>query len=397
MSLGRAGGEVLHGSDRPPTADYRVASSTNRGEKNPDHHEILEIIKVSKNFGRVCAVEQVSLTVYKSEFLTLLGPSGCGKTTLLNLVAGFFEPTSGKILISGQNMTHVPPHLRNTGMVFQNYALFPHMSVFDNIAFGIRMRKYRKERIRDRVSQMLELVKLVGFEDRRVAQLSGGQQQRVALARALAYEPDILLLDEPLAALDKNLRTHMRVELRQIQKRLNITTIFVTHDQGEALSLSDRIVVLNHGRIEQIANPVDLYRKPATEFVAAFIGEINQIPARLDGTLGEDAVIKLSNGPMLVVKRSEGHKYVEGQDVVLFVRPEDLKLLPIGARVENAISGRIVDHIYQGNYTQVRVRVEGLPLIDVLIPGADVISRFPVGVAVCIQVDAGNAILMAGV
>jgi spermidine/putrescine ABC transporter ATP-binding subunit len=357
---------------------------------------MLDIIKVSKKFGTVSAVEEVSLTVYKSEFLTLLGPSGCGKTTLLNLVAGFFEPTSGKILISGRDMTHVPPHRRNTGMVFQNYALFPHMSVFDNIAFGLKMRRNRKEKIRDRVSRMLELVKLEGFDQRQVSQLSGGQQQRVALARALAFEPDILLLDEPLSSLDKNLRSHMRIELRQIQKRLNITTMFVTHDQGEALSMSDRIVVLNHGKIEQIAKPVDLYRKPATDFVAAFIGEINQIPAKMKGLLGEDAVITLSNGSVLVVKSSRSREYVEGQDVFLFVRPEDLKLLPSRAEVENAISGRIADHIYQGSHTQVRAEIEGLQAIDILVPGVDVIDRYPVGATVSIQIDVGNAILMAG-
>lgn len=396
MSLDRLGAEILHGRDRPPDADYHGTDSFDRSNKNPNHYEMLDIIKVNKTFGTVSAVEEVSLTVYKSEFLTLLGPSGCGKTTLLNLVAGFFEPTSGKILISGRDMTHVPPHRRNTGMVFQNYALFPHMSVFDNIAFGLKMRRNRKEKIRDRVSRMLELVKLEGFDQRQVSQLSGGQQQRVALARALAFEPDILLLDEPLSSLDKNLRSHMRIELRQIQKRLNITTMFVTHDQGEALSMSDRIVVLNHGKIEQIAKPVDLYRKPATDFVAAFIGEINQIPAKMKGLLGEDAVITLSNGSVLVVKSSRSREYVEGQDVFLFVRPEDLKLLPSRAEVENAISGRIADHIYQGSHTQVRAEIEGLQAIDILVPGVDVIDRYPVGATVSIQIDVGNAILMAG-
>lgn len=270
------------------------------------------------------------------------------------------------------------------------------MSVFDNIAFGLKMRRNRKEKIRDRVSRMLELVKLEGFDQRQVSQLSGGQQQRVALARALAFEPDILLLDEPLSSLDKNLRSHMRIELRQIQKRLNITTMFVTHDQGEALSMSDRIVVLNHGKIEQIAKPVDLYRKPATDFVAAFIGEINQIPAKMKGLLGEDAVITLSNGSVLVVKSSRSREYVEGQDVFLFVRPEDLKLLPSRAEVENAISGRIADHIYQGSHTQVRAEIEGLQAIDILVPGVDVIDRYPVGATVSIQIDVANAILMAG-
>ncbi len=219
---------------------------------------------VVKSFDGVAAVNDVSLDVRKGEFLTLLGPSGCGKTTLLNLIAGFVEPERGTISIDGEVVTQKPPYLRSIGMVFQNYALFPHMTVADNVAFGLRMRKVPPADIKKRVAEALDMVRLPKMGERTPRQLSGGQQQRVALARALVIDPKVVLLDEPFSAIDKNLRAEMQVELKQIQKRVGITTLFVTHDQSEALSLSDRIAVMSHGRIEQLSEPSHLYRSPAT-------------------------------------------------------------------------------------------------------------------------------------
>ncbi|MBM3525134.1 MAG: ABC transporter ATP-binding protein, partial [Alphaproteobacteria bacterium] len=227
---------------------------------------------VSKSFGSVRAVDGFSLVVKEGELLTLLGPSGCGKTTTLRMVAGFFLPSAGRILIGGQDVTTLPPRKRNLGMVFQDYALFPHLTVADNIAFGLRERGAAKEQIRKRVGELLDLIRLPGVEGRYPRELSGGQQQRVALARALAYSPSVLLMDEPFGALDLKLREAMQVELHRILRELKITTIFVTHDQGEAMSLSDRIVVMLDGRAQQIGAPEELYARPATAFVAHFVG-----------------------------------------------------------------------------------------------------------------------------
>src|SRR4051794_1870232 len=228
---------------------------------------------VSKHFGTTRALDEAWLKVKRGELLTLLGPSGCGKTTLLNLVAGFLEPDGGEIFIDGALVTALPTFRRQIGIVFQNYALFPHMSVAANVAYGLKARHVRREEIRPRVNDALALMKLDGFGDRRPRQLSGGQQQRVALARALVIRPKVLLLDEPFSALDKNLRTSMQVEVKEIQRKLGVTTIFVTHDQSEALSLSDRIAVINEGRIRQLDAPEQIYRRPADRFVASFIGD----------------------------------------------------------------------------------------------------------------------------
>ncbi|RYX87196.1 MAG: ABC transporter ATP-binding protein, partial [Bradyrhizobiaceae bacterium] len=236
---------------------------------------------VTKRFGESMALHEAWLKIRPSEFMTLLGPSGCGKTTLLNLVAGFLEADNGEIFIDGELVTETPAHQREIGIVFQNYALFPHMSVAKNIAYGLKTRGVETKEIARRVDEALALVKLSGFADRKPKQLSGGQQQRVALARALVIRPKVLLLDEPFSALDKNLRGSMQVELKQIQRELGVTTIFVTHDQGEALSMSDRIAVMSAGRIRQIAAPDDIYRRPADRFVASFVGDANILNGRL--------------------------------------------------------------------------------------------------------------------
>ncbi len=237
---------------------------------------------ITKRFDQAVAVDHVSLDVYRGEFLSFLGPSGCGKTTTLRMIAGFEEPDAGTITVMGEDMTDRPPHKRNLGMVFQNYALFPHMTVFDNVAFGLKMRKVGSSELKRRVAQVLDLVQLTQMHQRYPRQLSGGQQQRVALARAIVIEPYVLLLDEPLSNLDAKLRKAMQTELRDLQRRLGITAIYVTHDQEEAMTVSDRIVVMDHGQIMQIGTPTEVYRKPANEFVAGFIGQVNFIRGRLE-------------------------------------------------------------------------------------------------------------------
>src|SRR6201994_1326502 len=246
---------------------------------------------VSKNFGSVTALDHVSLTIGRGEFMTLLGPSGCGKTTLLKLAAGFLGPDSGTVAIDGQCVNDVPTYKREIGMMFQNYALFPHMSVAENIAYGLKTRHVPRHDIRRRLAEALALVKLTGMEDRKPRQLSGGQQQRVALARALVINPTVLLLDEPFSALDKNLRGSMQVELREIQRKLGVTTIFVTHDQSEALSLSDRLAVMSEGRIRQLGTPVEIYRRPSDRFVASFVGDTNRLRGQLIGVSDANALI----------------------------------------------------------------------------------------------------------
>ena len=246
---------------------------------------------VTKRFGKTVALQEVSLAVRRGEFMTLLGPSGCGKTKLLNLAAGFFSPDGGEILIDGERVNDVPTYQREIGMMFQNYALFPHMTVAANVAYGLKARHVDKHEIGRRVGEALALVKLTGMEERKPRQLSGGQQQRVALARALVINPTVLLLDEPFSALDKNLRGSMQVELREIQRKLGVTTIFVTHDQSEALSLSDRLAVMSEGRIRQLGTPQEIYRRPCERFVASFVGDANVLRGRLDRIDGTHAAL----------------------------------------------------------------------------------------------------------
>jgi spermidine/putrescine ABC transporter ATP-binding subunit len=333
---------------------------------------------VSKSFGGTPAVDNVTLKVRPGEFLTLLGPSGCGKTTLLNLIAGFLAPDSGEILIDGQAVTAVPPYLRSIGMVFQNYALFPHMSVNQNVAFGLKMRKVAAGDVATRVSAALEMVRLPKMGDRSPGQLSGGQQQRVALARALVINPKVVLLDEPFSAIDKNLRGEMQVELKQIQKRVGITTLFVTHDQSEALSLSDRIAVMSRGRIEQLSEPAQLYRNPASSFVASFIGDINRLPCTVLSREGTAAT--LDAGGMSVSLPACGAEALQaGSSAYLFVRPEELVLLQPGDPLANLGIGKVDTHVYQGTHVDVYVRFEDGRALRVRHAGFEAIEKFPIG------------------
>jgi spermidine/putrescine ABC transporter ATP-binding subunit len=355
----------------------------------------VDIVGVSKTFGELVAVRDVSLPIRKGEFITLLGPSGCGKTTLLNIVAGFEAPDSGKVCIDAKDMTRVPPYRRDTGMVFQSYALFPHMNVFDNVAFGLRMRRIPKAQIANAVRRTLAMVKLESLEQRRVRQLSGGQQQRVALARAIIIRPKVLLLDEPLSALDKNLRAEMQVELKELHRETGLTTLFVTHDQSEALSLADRIVVMNRGEVQQVSTPLDLYRRPVNGFVASFIGEINALPPARCTVREENLLLDFAADVRLVTRRPANLRVRDGQTIRLFVRPEQVALACGEVGRQNVVKGRITTHIYQGAYTVTRLEVAGLGLVQLRSGGGDVIECAPPGSEVAIAVDLDQAVMIA--
>jgi putative spermidine/putrescine transport system ATP-binding protein/spermidine/putrescine transport system ATP-binding protein len=367
----------------PPVAP---ASRTSGGE-----HFAVALDGVTKRFGKTTALDDVSLMIRRGELMTLLGPSGCGKTTLLNLVAGFLTPDSGEIAIAGRRMTDVPAYRREIGIMFQNYALFPHMSVAANVGYGLRMRRIAKAEIARRVGEALALVKLAGLEDRKPRQLSGGQQQRVALARALVIRPQVLLLDEPFSALDRNLRASMQVELKEIQRKLGVTAIFVTHDQSEALSLSDRIAVIADGRIRQLDIPDEIYRHPLDRFVASFIGDANVLRARLERIDGAVATVVLGAARVAVPARTLQGGAV-GDPVDLFVRPEGLCVAENEAAA--AVHGLVGAQIYQGGhidlYVEVPQAVSGRVLLRV--PSHEGASLRPPGTRIAIALAADAAV-----
>jgi spermidine/putrescine ABC transporter ATP-binding subunit len=310
---------------------------------------VVELQGCTKDYGGVRAVDALDLAILEGEFLSLLGPSGCGKTTTLSLIAGFVEPTAGRILIDGEDVTGRPAHLRGLGVVFQSYALFPHLSVFENVAFGLRERRVPAAEIGRRVNDALELVRLDRLGRQRPAELSGGMQQRVALARALVYRPRVVLLDEPLAALDKKLREGMRDELRAIQRSVGITTVFVTHDQAEALGLSDRIAVMGRGRIEQLGAPREIYERPANRFVADFIGASTVLRGR---AVARDLV---ALAPGLTIRVAAGEALRAGEEVELAIRPERVRLA--GGPGEGTAEARVEGLVYQGSLTEVTARL----------------------------------------
>ena len=307
-----------------------------------------------KTYDEFVAVEGTDLHVQEGEFFSLLGPSGCGKTTTLRMVAGFVMPSAGRILLGGEDVTWQPPERRNIGIVFQNYAIFPHMNVFENIAFGLRLRKLSSEAIRTRVLDALEQVGLSGFEGRFQRELSGGQQQRVALARVLVTEPRILLLDEPLSALDKKLREEMKLWIKDFQRRLSITTVYVTHDQGEALTMSDRIGVMEGGRVVQVGSPTEIYERPADLFVTTFIGESNVLDVRVAEAAGEVWQVEIA-GQRMPVRPAPG--LAAGDAARLVVRPENVRF---GAAAHAAgpavLNLEVTDRIYQGALVRYRLR-----------------------------------------
>ena len=346
------------------------ASSADRSTPQAEARPVpaVRLDGVSKRFGAATALDDTWLEVKQGEFLTLLGPSGCGKTTLLNMMAGFLEPDTGEIFIAGDLVTATPPYEREIGIVFQNYALFPHMDVARNVGYGLRMRGVLKREIDERVAEALDLVKLRGFADRRPKQLSGGQQQRVALARALVIRPKVLLLDEPFSALDKNLRDAMQVELKEIQRRLGVTTVFVTHDQGEALSMSDRIVVMSAGRIRQIGTPDAIYRRPHDRFVAGFVGDVNVMPGRIESRSGERATV-LIGGLRREVEASGLGDRAAGGSIDVFVRPDHLALRPAGE--PGTLPARVATLVYQGSHVDLHAEVEGVGRVVVRVPGQE--------------------------
>jgi len=304
----------------------------------------LELVNLTVAYGKNPPVlKGLNLSVEKGEFVSLLGPSGCGKTTTLRIIAGFLKPIEGKVILNGKDHTNVPPHKRNIGVVFQNYALFPHMDVFENVAFGLKMRKISKAQIEHKVKRALDMVGLSGFENRLPSELSGGQQQRVAIARAIVIEPDLLLMDEPLSNLDANLRAEMRGEIKQLQQNLGITTVYVTHDQSEAIAMSNRIVVMRDGRIEQIGTAQDIFLNPATSFVASFMGFQWLASGAVESVEGE--FVRVSCGEKLFTARATSEVKIKDK-VCLFARPKKMRI--VQKEMSNSFEVELISVLYQG-------------------------------------------------
>ena len=342
--------------------------------------------KVQKTYdGENLIVRDLNLDIRRGEFLTLLGPSGSGKTTCLMMLAGFEMPTSGEIRLGDRVINSVPPHKRNIGMVFQNYALFPHMTVSENLRFPLTIRKLPAAEIDRKVARALDMVQLGSFGDRYPQQMSGGQQQRVALARALVFDPELVLMDEPLGALDKQLREHMQIELKHIHEKLGITIVFVTHDQSEALTMSDRIAVFNQGIIQQLDDPTALYEKPANNFVANFIGENNALPGYVESVHGETCQVKLDNGAR--VQASLGNPVKRGDRTMLSVRPECVQLNVQSLGCANRLGGYVREVIYLGDHLRVRVELAGRKEIIVKAPAAQHKHRFDMGDAIHVGIN----------
>lgn len=331
-----------------------------RSDKS-EHDVLVRFTNVQKSYdGRNMIVKDLNLEIKEGEFLTLLGPSGSGKTTSLMMLAGFETPTSGTIELNGRSLNNVPPHKRNIGMVFQNYALFPHMTVAENLAFPLKVRKLNKSEIEQRVKHALSMVQLDAFANRHPGQMSGGQQQRVALARALVFEPQLVLMDEPLGALDKQLREHMQIEIKHLHEKLGITVVYVTHDQGEALTMSDRVAVFNDGEIQQINSPLELYERPVTSFVANFIGENNRLSGVISQINGDYGEITLASGR--VAQGVIANKRLAlGERASMSIRPERAILNPQEGQVDHVSQGIVREIIYFGDHVRIRIELESTP------------------------------------
>jgi iron(III) transport system ATP-binding protein len=358
----------------------------------------IQLKDIIKKFGSLVAVNRVSLSIRDGELFTLLGPSGCGKTTILRLIGGFHQPEQGDILFGGRSVTSKPPYERNIGMVFQNYALWPHMTIRDNVAYGLKIKKLAGQQTPARVAKVLDMVNLKGLEERYPGQLSGGQQQRVALARALVLNPDVLLLDEPLSNLDAKIRVQVRAEIRKLQKELAITTIYVTHDQEEALTLSDRIAVVDHGKLQQIGTPRELYEKPENPFVADFIGTNNLIPGRVEGAAdGQNRLeVRTEVGPLTCLNQG---RLNPGDSCIICVRPETASI-DRSEKSEpgfNSIRGQVSFASYIGNAVRydVEIRPQVIFKVDVQNPwnhhlftiGETIFVHFPVDTALGIRAE----------
>jgi putrescine transport system ATP-binding protein len=340
---------------------------------------LIRFERVTKRFGAVTAIDDLSLSIYEREFFALLGPSGCGKTTLMRLLAGFETPAAGRVLLRGEDLAGVPPYRRPVNLMFQSYALFPHMSVFDNVAFGLRQERTSREEIAARVDEMLNLVNLTGLERRKPDQLSGGQRQRVALARSLAKRPKVLLLDEPLAALDKQLREQTQFELMELQVKLGMTFMIVTHDQEEAMAVADRIAVMEHGRIVQMGTPAEIYEQPATRYVAEFIGDVNLIEAKVSGR--DDRGLLLQSEMIATPLRASADESVaSGTGVTIALRPEKVRITvrkPVDA-AENTVRGVVTGIAYLGDFSIYRVTLENGVVFKAARPNMTRVSDQPI-------------------
>jgi putative spermidine/putrescine transport system ATP-binding protein len=334
----------------------------------------VRLVEVEKRYGETVAVDRISADIADGEFITLLGPSGCGKTTTLRMVAGLIEPTSGQIWFDDQMVNRVPTHKRNVGLAFQSHALFPHMSVAKNIAFGLQMKRMPRAQIRQRVDEMLAMIEMTGFADRMPGQLSGGQQQRVALARMLATDPRVLLFDEPLSALDRNLRDTLKYSILDLQRRTRKTAIYVTHDQSEAFAISDRIFVMNQGRVEQAGDQLDIYLRPATEFVANFVGDNNAIPGTIESfEIGEDGerTARVAAGAF-ALKGFAPEPLAVGDAVLAFVRPENIEVVGANTRHEGdgLVTGTVEQIVFEGPTVRMHVVCDGM-LLNVSASGVE--------------------------
>jgi iron(III) transport system ATP-binding protein len=343
----------------------------------------VRLSNISKKFGDFVAVKDIDLTINDGEFFSLLGPSGCGKTTILRMIAGFYIPTTGSIFFDDRDVSYLPVNKRNTAMVFQNYALFPHMTVSENVAFGLQARKTPKTEIKERVGKALELVDLSGKENRPVTQLSGGQQQRVALARAIVIEPEILLLDEPLSNLDAKLRRETREQIQKLQSELKITTIYVTHDQEEALTLSDRLILLNEGTCQQIGTPYQIYNQPSNAFIARFIGRSNLLNGIITDIKDNEILIKVNDNIHLSSAKIENH-YSIGQNVILAIKPESIILSRDEKTEVNMIKGEIKAKRFNGYLIEYEVEATGL-LLNIL-SLSDNNEKYEVSDVVCMRI-----------
>lgn len=353
----------------------------------------VDVKNVTKYFGDILAVDNISLAIEKGEFFSLLGPSGCGKTTILRMISGFEKPSKGEVYIGGESMTDRPPFKRPTNLVFQNLSLFPHMSVFKNIGFGLEMKGFSKDRIKKEANDMLDLIELSGFGDRKINQLSGGQQQRVAIARALINHPTVLLLDEPLGALDLKLRNQMQLELKRIQREVGTTFIYVTHDQGEALTMSNRIAVINNGIVEQIGESDDIYENPETIFVANFIGETNLIEGMVSSLEESRSVVTYKDLPIYANLRENLNM---GDKVFISIRPEKIMISEDLSGIENIYSGIVEEAVYHGELTIYTVFIQNRLHLTIKVQNDDIKKSYPQGARVQIGWGIDRGVLITG-
>ena len=371
--------------ERPP--------ETGGTERDATRSVAVELSGVTKRFGEFVAVDDLSLDIYEGEFFSLLGPSGCGKTTTLRMIAGFEEPTGGSISVAGEQVQGVPPYRRPVNTVFQSYAIFPHLNVFDNVAFGLRRSGVKGEELNTRVTEACEMVQLSGFEKRKPTMLSGGQQQRVALARALVNRPKVLLLDEPLGALDLKLRKELQLELRTLQHEVGITFVYVTHDQEEALTMSDRIAVMNEGKVQQIADPTTLYELPKNNFVANFIGQTNVFSGVVESVSGERVTLRTSREMRIEAYSQEGAGVEVGTEAQAAVRPEKIRF---GGAGDNASTAEIRQIVYLGVSTQYIAELPGGEKLVLYQQNAQDAENPSVGEKVPVSWDARNCLVLGG-